>query len=462
MNKIIRATATLTAAACALLAIQACSKAEKTEEPTTLKIWSWEGTFGEYASDYAAERPNVRLVRIAPPDETNPPNGYDPEAIRARFEQALRTIEETQPDVLLLDLKQYALLSKSGKLASLESRVQEKEFDAASYSPAALSMLRAQGDGQLYGLSDNLYGEASYYNKTLLAKSGLSVPENPMSWEETLALAGRVTASQADKAGYFAGTGEETRAWTLISNIGLSSGLHYASMGDKKVTIHTPAWTKIWERVLEGYKTGAIVENTQKMSINRGGHQYYKPEDSYGPFLKGEAAMIRQGPGFQTILDASELKFEWGVAPEPVDPAIREGVSLQPSNLYAINAASSNQEEAWRLIRYLTGEERLKKQASAIAARGGIPVRPEADVRGPAFVRAFTELPPSPNGQFVEFYREDIPVAFADRFYELANACFLELLGGSGSVDEALGRLQNEAQAALATSLSGGKGEGNP
>ncbi|TVX99104.1 ABC transporter substrate-binding protein [Cohnella terricola] len=430
-----------------LLSTQACTKVEKIKEPVTLKVWSWEGNYGDYATDFAGAHEGIRLVRVAPIDETNPMNGYDPEKMKQRFEQTLQAIEELQPDVLLLEIPQYIKLAREGKLASLEQRVKRKDFNEATYSPSLLTMLRIQGSDELYGLADNLYSEAIYYNKTLLNKNQIPLPQSSMSWEETLRLADRVSNTNAGIAGYFAGTDERTRAWAIISGIGMTSKLQYVNAKDKIVTIHTPAWAKIWQMVLDGYKSGAIIENTQEMSVNRGGHNYYKPEDSYGLFLSGKAAMIKASPGFKDILSEQKVGFEWGVVAEPSDPTLKEGISMQPLNIYAISAASPYKDEAWQLIDYLISEERQKRQAAAVMSMGGLPARIDANQGEDSFIKPFVELPPSPEGQFVEFYRDDIPNSFIDSFSLLADAYFLKLLDGTLSVDEALKQLQEEAQA---------------
>ncbi|BBI31226.1 ABC transporter substrate-binding protein [Cohnella abietis] len=431
-----------------LFSTQACTKVEKVKEPVTLKVWSWEGNYGTYATDFAGAHQGIRLVRVAPIDETNPMNEYDPDKIKQRFEQTIQAIDELQPDVLLLEMPQYIKLAREGKLVSLEQRVKEKSFNEATYSPSLLTMLRIQGNDELYGLSDNLYSEAIYYNKTLLNKNQIPLPQSSMSWEETLRLANRVTNTNAGIAGYFAGTDERTRAWVTISGIGMTSKLQYVNAKEKKVTINTPAWAKIWQMVLDGYKSGAIIENTKEMSVNRGGHNYYKPEDSYGLFLSGKAAMIKASPGFKDILNEQKVGFEWGVVAEPSDPTLNEGISMQPLNIYAISAASPYKDEAWQLIDYLVGEERQKQQA-AVISMGGLPARIHADQGEVSFIKPFIELAPSPVGQFVEFYRDDIPISFLDSFYNLANAYFLKLLDGTLSVDEALKQLQEEAQVEL-------------
>ncbi|HZG75647.1 MAG TPA: extracellular solute-binding protein [Paenibacillus sp.] len=434
------------------LASCAAPKAEPAE-PVTLRVWSWDGSFNAYAAEFMAEHPHIRLVRVAPYGESAG-IGFD-EAYMARN---LEAIEAARPDVLLLFEEEYRRLADGNKLHSLETLIRKESFEASTYSPHLLALLREAGNGELQAISPVFTNEALFYNASLFERYGVPLPRPNMTWEETLELAFSFPAGDGEDAvaGLFAGTSEELFPWRTILRIGASSGLDYIDPASGAVTADTEAWAAIWRSALEGYRTGTILENTKERFIDRFGHEKpFDPSDAYGPFLSGRAAMTLQPPIFARELSRQELPFDWGVVSEPVDPTVGEGVSMQAGNMYAISKTTAHLEEAWTLLTHLS------KRIPSVEERwiGELPARTNTSFAEDSVYAPFYEPPPAKYGMSYHHFRTDIPQDFRYGFFRLANDRFLDALEDRATVPEALEALQREATALW---LSAGGAEDAP
>ncbi|CAM4449729.1 ABC-type glycerol-3-phosphate transport system substrate-binding protein [Paenibacillus endophyticus] len=438
-----------------LLFTQACTQMEPHSiEKVSLKVWAWDGVYNSFAADFMAKNPNITLQWIEPFEQTNLFNEIvDFESYRKQYFEAL---EKAQPDVILLsDSSTYHTLASSGKLLSLESYIENEEFHKETYSSDLLEMLRLSGNGTLFALAVGFYNEALFYNKTLLQQYGVDVPNAGLSWEAMLDITKLLpTGSKKDDIhGYFVRTSQEpSYLWGLIQEIGLSYGLKYADLEKKKATLNTESWQKIWKMVLEGYKSGAIYEHIEKMPINPlSGYPDIIPEIFYGPFFSGKSAFFKRGPDFIEELKKGNVPFEWGIIPEPIDSKIGEGVSMHPAEFYAINAASGHKEEAWELLNYLVSEERANQLASIEDTSSKLPARTNTAKSSDPELAPFYALSPSRNGRFFE---GPIPPKLSGKVATTAQKLFAELLEDKLTVEEALEKLQNEAQVEM-NALSG-------
>jgi len=419
-----------------------CAGAEAPPEDVTLKVWSWDGNFNEYAADYMAQHPHVKLVRVPPYDETAG-FGFDD----AYYANYLQAAEAAQPDVLMVPAREFVRLAEAGKLRSLESFVARPEFEASTYSPHVLSLLRASGDGELFGVSQGFYNQALYYNKTLFESYGVTMPQAGLSWDAVLELAASFPAGEGESgvAGYFVGKHDTLRPWRLIETIGLAAGLEYADGENRSFLVDSDAWASVWSKVLEGYASGTVLELAGERELNAlGDPMPFGPEEQYGPFLEGRAAMTLQDAAFTGILTERAVPFEWGVVSEPVDPALAEGVSMQPGHPYAIFHTSAQVEEAWRLIAFLT----KRAIGERISAFGALTARTNAASAADPAYAPFYEPEPSAHGAYKQLIRRDVPDAALGRFLELADERFADTLEGRLTVEEALSRLAEEATAA--------------
>ncbi|CAM4449611.1 multiple sugar transport system substrate-binding protein [Paenibacillus endophyticus] len=441
-----------------LLFTQACTqKAPPSNEKITLNVWAWDGNYNRFAADFMAKNPNIRLQWIEPFEQSHKDillnENIDFESYRKQYFEAL---DKAQPDVILLtESSTYHTLASTGKLLSLESYIEKEEFQKETYSQHLIEMLRSTGNGTLFAVAVGFYNEALFYNKTLLQQYGVEVPEAGLSWEAMLDITKLLPTGpeKDDIHGYFVGTREKpSTSWSVIKNIGLSRGLKYADLEQKKVTLNTESWQKIWEMVLEGYKSGAMYEHIEKMPINPlSGYPDIIPEIAYGPFFSGKSAFSIRSPYFIEVLKKGNVPFEWGIVPEPIDSKMAEGVSMSPSELYAINVASGHKEEAWELLNYLVSEERAKQLASSENIMDTLPARTNTVKSNDPQFAPFYALPPSQNA----FYFEGtIPPKFSEKVSSIALKLFAELMEDKLTVAEALEKLQNEAQVEM-NALSG-------
>jgi len=433
-----------------LVFMQACTSKEPIpKEKVTLKVWAWDGNYNAFAAEFMAKHPNIILQYVEAYDLAHIFKEIDD--AETFMQEYIAALDKAQPDVILIS-QYYTYLASSGRLASLETMIEGEDFHKDTYSPELLDMLRTAGGGTLYALATGFHNRALFYNKTLLQQHQIDVPSTGLTWNELLNSAELLTTGKGkdDTHGYFVGTGEQPlNKWGLISNIGLSYGLKYVNMESKKATLNTEGWADIWKMVLNGYKSGAMYEHIAKWPINAAtGQPEWNYEISFAPFLSGTAAFASGSVGTLYELKQRTVPFEWGVVPEPVAPKEGKGVSMQPGEVYAINAATDHKEEAWELLAYLTGEERAKQLAAIDGNRGLLPARTNTVKSSDPELAPFYALPPSPYGVFHEL-NNAIPPKLIEKVANTANQLFVELLEDKLTIDKALQKLQDETQVEL-------------
>ncbi|GAA3406810.1 ABC transporter substrate-binding protein [Paenibacillus hodogayensis] len=87
-------------------------------------------------------------------------------------------------------------------------------FDLGRFDQEALKTLRSLSDqGELYGLPYNMQFNALYYNKDLFDKFGVPYPQDGMTWDDTLALAKRLSRNEGGVQ--YSGLGMD--AWSRLT-----------------------------------------------------------------------------------------------------------------------------------------------------------------------------------------------------------------------------------------------------
>ncbi|WP_276356058.1 ABC transporter substrate-binding protein [Cohnella caldifontis] len=442
------------------------------DQAGTLKIayFDEQAFLMQYGNAFQAMFPNLTLEVVSTQST------FDAEDPAEAMEKLL---EEQQPDVLFVTEEQYAKLAASGKLYDLEAAVKQDQFDLSAFVPAAIDLLKARGGGKLYGLSPSFSSQALYYNKEMFDKYGVPYPTDGMSWDDVLRLAARFPV-QKDGDNAWSGlfpSSQTTDAFDLIRRIGEAKGLLYADADTGKLSIDTPEWKAIFQKVIEGYQSGSIYlpgsdagggKNRAMVSMRGvgGGKTFNLGPDSM-KFIGGQAAMTidssmlmdmlgAQGTGaggkMRVSAQASEggegpkggpapiKSFDWDMVTVPVDPSqpdVAGGFSLD--GVFAINASAQNLPGAWELLKYANGEQLAKSSAkSGLTLSTRSAYKRQAEGKN---VDALYAL-----GANEQVLLQALPEEFAKSFAELASDHVKRVVGETESLDEALKAIQSGGQ----------------
>lgn len=278
--------------------------------------------------------------------------------------------EDRGPDLFVIhhswvNTKQ-ALLSPAPLEVVDEKAVREEFVDVV-----ASDLVR---QGQVYALPTSVDTLALYYNKDILAASGVARP--PRTWEEFQQVVERLTRvsrfSTIEQSAAALGTARNvSRAADIVQLLMLQSGLPIAQ--GSGVAINN-------EQGIRSLRFYTDFANKSKQVYTWDLQQDY----SIDAFAEGETAMMIGYAYHRPIIGAKNPRLRFDVAPVP------QIADSQPVNFaaywpFAVSRSSPNAAAAWQLLRFLTAAE----NAAVINATAGTPpahrVAIEQQLRDPFF-----------------------------------------------------------------------------
>ncbi|SUA95787.1 extracellular solute-binding protein [Paenibacillus thiaminolyticus] len=319
---------------CSFFLLMLPGQADASSEKVTLKVLAYsEKGFNESFGDaFTAKYPNIEIKVI--------PTLNEKKRAVLRGDELRKLEDKERPDLLLPDQDSLEKYVAEGRLVDLEPYIaQSKSIKLANMNQNIVNSMKVKG--KLYTLSPTFMTKGLFYNKTLFDKYKIKYPKNKMSWAEVMDLA----AEFKNKAGSdkVEGFDYDHHLFSLADTISRSYNLTYrdVSKGGKNITINTKEWKPIFEMVLKAAKKNAITTNKEA-------------------FLKGNAAMTVDDSFFLRSIKLQNIKFEWGVVSEPVNPARPISSAAGANHMFGISAESKHADAAWKFIEFVNSEEFAK------------------------------------------------------------------------------------------------------
>ncbi len=326
----------------------------------TLTIWDQEVRGGqndeitELNAQFQAKYPNIKLDRHAQSFEDLQKTGR------------LVLTGPDAPDIIEANnsRSQMGSFVTAGQLVSLDPYAEAYKWKDR-YPASVLSLSSYSSDGKTFG-SGSLYGLPQvgevvgfYYNKTKLAKLGLSVPKTWGELEQQLK-----TIKDAGETPLVLGDLEK---WPAIHVFGPVQGAHTPAEEITNLALGNPGgdWTDATnvaaaQQVQDWVKAGYF-----NSDVN--GAAY---DDMVAKFGKGTGVYFLGGSWNTPVLDAALSDQVGFFAPPPADasagPATTGGTSLP----FAVTSASKNPDAAAAYINFITSDDAMK----VIADKGNLPV----------------------------------------------------------------------------------------
>ncbi len=337
-----------------ILILASCSK-DTPKETVTLKVatYSSKNFERDFGLAFREANPHIRLEYTGIPDIANNESAVQ------------RWMNEEQPDLIVSGGYFYYSLVEAGIVVSLDGLVQRHGYDLAGYPASVMASLKpAAGDDALYGIPSDIHSLALFYNKAIFDRYRLDYPSDGMTWSDLM----RVAASfpdeddQGNKQYGLVSAGKnaaDSRLFQLIEYAGRTEWLAPADMNGQAGTLHTEAWTAIWNSIIEGYRAGAI----DFVPIREEEDQPFEgviSTEKYWPFLEGQAAMILANSDLLPLLRMDDAMKDWGMAAPPGTYQ----AFLQPADIYSIAKQSSVQEEAWALLEFANSDAIARQKAA--------------------------------------------------------------------------------------------------
>lgn len=333
-------------------------KGEKPNDSGKIQLTFWRNSgnaaenkaFDELVSSFEKKNPNI-LVNM----KSIPYSDYE---IRLRTELAAGN----PPDILTIDSPTLALYAHTGSLLSIDPYMR-KEGEVDDIPDSTLRGLSYKGQIYLAPIVESSI--ALYYNKKLLKEAGIPLPSedpnNPLTWDEVLAIAKKVNNPAKGVIG-----------------IDPAQGFND---GESPAYFKTPLLWQFGANILSPDETTASGYLDSKKSLEA--LQFY--QDLYhkyevaafelppSAFESGKLAMTVLGSWTLADLEKNHPDFklgeDFGVTPLP-----KGKFQFVPNGGWAlgITSKSKHPKEAWKFIKYLTGYEGVKKY---VTLTGDVPAR---------------------------------------------------------------------------------------
>ncbi len=388
--------------------------AEAASEKVTLKVLDLSQDLFDkrFGNAFTAKYPNIQIKVIPIQKGKSLLWGDD-----------LRKLEDKEkPDLLVPDQRSLDEYVAEGKLVDLGPyTAQSKSIKLANLNQNIVNSMKV--NGKLYTLSPTFMVNGLFYNKTLFDKYKIKYPKNEMSWAEVMELA----AEFKEKAGSPGFQYNNDLFSLAASDIAGSYNLTFQdkNKGGKNITFNTKEWKSIFDMVVKAAKKEAITTKNKA-------------------FLAGDAAMTVGNPLFFIGFKMENIKFEWGVVSEPVNPAHPISSAYGANHMFGISTESKHADAAWKFIEFVNSDDFAKGYMKDGELGSGLPTNECCKKWGNKVdLSGLYKLAP-----VKEKYDSNIP-NINELVYKEGSAAFTSVLKGTQSLDSMLDSLQKKAQSEL-------------
>ncbi|MFC5701539.1 extracellular solute-binding protein [Cohnella faecalis] len=430
---------------CLLLTVSACRSDEQIaapipNEPRSFKIACCdETTFNfQYRDYFDAYYPEWDITLVPLADEALNGDG--------KVDALRRLLDNEKPDLLILHAFHYPVMANNGMLRDLEELSNRDKADLSSIPQGVVDALKMNDEQKLFGLSPFFHAPALYYNKDMFRKMGIPSPSGPMTWTETLLLANRFMKDERmEKDSYGLHINGIHKPLDLIRLIASTESVNDVNEATGKLTVNTGRWRDIFTDVLTAYAQGTFsTMNFAGKSVD--GVVRYGPEETskMDLFTKGLAAMTVAQEDLMRRLKTNKPGFQWGVVAGPTNS--RDGSRggwYSTGDTFSIPIGSPQPEQAWNVIKTMMSERAGK--ASVALDEGLFSHIDYPKWKGDPDYKVFYELRPAEKASVVS--HPVVPPSFYKSYEEIADRAIMSALQNEIGVEEALSRIQSEAEA---------------
>jgi len=318
----------------------------KTAGGVTITVWETynseeRAVFLELVEEFQAANPGINI------DAVNIPfDGMEPKILTA-----LAT--NTAPDIVRVDVGFLPKLAMRGAVHPLDEYASGEV--TGELFPVTLASCKI--DGHLYGLPDQVNGLCLFYHRDLFEKAGLDPDVPPMTWDEFVGYAEKLT----DRENGVFGFGMRNSLWWSLPFI--------YSFGGNILTDDNKACALSEDEAVAGFQFK--VDLYSKYKVEGGAWRAGGIRDDVG-FQSKKYAMVLNGPWAVKGLQAAGIDF--GVALIPAGPA-GHATNVGGNNL-AVLATSVHPEEAYKFLEHVVSRHSQAKWANEL---GQIPVNVTAN-----------------------------------------------------------------------------------
>lgn len=290
---------------------------------------------------FEAKYPDIRVLRINPGSSAS---------VTTKVQTMVAA--GNPPDVMQIGYERVAGWAAKDVLADLdpflradEEGVDPDRLDLADLYTNVIDAFRFDGEvtgqGALYAFAKDFTTVGFYYNKDLFKRAGVPTPPaTGWTWDEFIAAARKI--GQLPNC-----YGAEFVTWEAMLRVyWWSEGAHVTTDGFRSFNFRDPEVVAALERLRGWFFEEGRALASAKTQLETGQEPFLTGRVGMaGPFGRWKVPVYRQIDG-----------FDWDFAPLP------HGEGHPPANgiftsAWAMSSKAQHAEAAWKLIRYLVGEE---------------------------------------------------------------------------------------------------------
>lgn len=417
--------------AIALLLLLTVPLAVQAQDPVELRItWYDDGNEGEVLRDlldrFEADNPDIRVV-------------IDTVPYSSVLEQLPLQVEAGEaPD--MARVTDFAAFR--GHYLDLRPLVADAAYWDESFPVAVFDALRQEGDGDaLFGFPNQFTVTGPFINRTLFEQAGIEVPSDSsdaVTWDEWTAAAAEVAA--ATETPYAVAI---DRSGHRVAGPAFSNGATFFEE-DGSIIMDTQGLRDTLQMIADWHADGIT---PAEVWLGSGGS--YSPADPY--FINGQLVMYMSGSWqvgrFSTDIDDA---FDWEVVPNPTGAGGSTG--MPGGTVMVAFGDTEHPEEVARVMDYLVQVDILKEFTERTLFIPGHLNLGELDYQTDSALA----------GAALSMFASEVP-KLSDQAYELqyGGQAFAinnpirdrltQLLAGELTMDDAVARIQQDVDDALAT-----------
>ncbi len=310
-------------------------------------------------SSWGDQQENEVLIGlIAEFQERNP--GVQVVLNRIGFSKYVQTnLEETAagigPDVIFTEMGNFPYFHDAGVLEPLNAYAKADKLDLGDYYREMVDFFSVRGE--TFAIPRDAGPVcAVYYNKAAFREAGVPFPRDDWDWGEFLEAAKKLTTVTP--------RGKVLR-WGVVEQWMMPAAWVY-SVGGSYVDNpkHPTRWTFATDSLTAaGVKFRADLINIHKVMPSPTVEREVEGTQTWYMFVNGTAAMYISGIWKTAYFRETVKDFPWDVTLMPQGTGGQRRFAMGGS-AYGVSKSSKNKKLAWKLVRFLTGEEGLGKLAA--------------------------------------------------------------------------------------------------
>ncbi|QUH28342.1 ABC transporter substrate-binding protein [Vallitalea guaymasensis] len=306
----------------------------KKDETIELRFSWWggearhEGTLAAIDA-YMKENPNIKIEA-----EYSGWDGYYQKLVT-------QLAGQTAPDIIQINYNWLYDLRRQGKFFT-DPRDLQDIIDISGFSQASLDAISV--DGELQGLPTGLNAVGMIYNKEFFKKNNIPEDIDYWNWDNLIEVGKRV--HEADPNQYL--LNEFPNSLTSLVDMYLEQQDKEIIKGDFTLGVNVDELTEAYEYVQKLFDNGVIAPFEITALFQDKTEQFPK-------WLNGEIGMFMQ---VASVVPALSNNFEVGVVRVPLkEGAKSSGVSINATNIFAVNDNGKHKEEAAKFINWMLNHE---------------------------------------------------------------------------------------------------------